>query len=626
MSDEIAKARFGTQGLVPKKIWVTREGKKFKTTVWVMPHFRKPEKDQPAPKPPKKEGGEGIHSQEFKSWFGDWSKGEGSKVIKKGGEPAENYNLPTAVYHGTAVGGFTEFSKNFALGGLYGGGFYFTEEKNIAEGYTTKDQDATVEMATGLKDKDGNDVSTIPYSEVKDFVENTNIDVRITPEKDLQEWERSDEHMQKRAELIEAVERVYGKDYKNNPDGDRGNPNWTKHTVSLILRSRDENGDVDVKKFVELSQDPDTEYLDQHSFRAVDGENRFIKRGRDMYTQGGRFKKEFFEEVLGDKYTPVIPDSQVYEVYLNVRNPLDLDGDMMQAEPLLDEMQHESVEKTLEQNENQFNKVREEIETFKKWHESDKEAEGDEYDNRYALDKRDSIYAKTDKDGNAKYTVKYYEDGDKYKDYDHYNYKELDEMSDSELKKVISQFDNPDNPNFVHFKHLMDRFYDQDMLVDWARKNGYEDSVSTYKRDDGTTRTYIGEGAIAGTKENILALATLLAKSGIAGYDQETKTMVKKRMPTMEGGKPTIQHLAFVLSDGGGFNGGTRINEWAKKNGYDGLAHTGGWNFTNVADGDLHKVWIAFEPNQIKSTNATDFDPDSNNIYKAFDELIRDHN
>jgi len=91
-----------------------------------------------------------IHTPEFKAWFGDWEADieNASKVVKaETGEPAETYHLThnehvtgvKVVYHGTYHGGFDEFDKGkISNNNLYGKGFYFTEDKGIAETYKKK--------------------------------------------------------------------------------------------------------------------------------------------------------------------------------------------------------------------------------------------------------------------------------------------------------------------------------------------------------------------------------------------------------------------------------------------------------------------------------------------------------
>jgi hypothetical protein len=56
-----------------------------------------------------------------------------------------------------------------------------------------------------------------------------------------------------------------------------------------------------------------------------------------------------------------------------------------------------------------------------------------------------------------------------------------------------------------------------------------------------------------------------------------------------------------------------QLNENLIKMGYDGLTHMGG----KIMGQKDHRVWIAFEPNQIKSTKAEKFDPNEDDMTKA---------
>jgi len=96
----------------------------------------------------------GTKSEGFKSWFGDWEKdpANSSKVVDDEGNPKETHSLvsddegnPIVVHHGTGTGGFNEFEKRWATGAehkgnpedlLYGPGFYFTEDSDIARQYS----------------------------------------------------------------------------------------------------------------------------------------------------------------------------------------------------------------------------------------------------------------------------------------------------------------------------------------------------------------------------------------------------------------------------------------------------------------------------------------------------------
>lgn len=74
-----------------------------------------------------------VRTRAFKEWFGDWENDakNASKVVDGNGEPM-------VVYHGTnADPKFYQFSHKFSMrnGAALGRGFYFSEDKSVAEGY-----------------------------------------------------------------------------------------------------------------------------------------------------------------------------------------------------------------------------------------------------------------------------------------------------------------------------------------------------------------------------------------------------------------------------------------------------------------------------------------------------------
>ena len=89
-----------------------------------------------------------VRSPEFKAWFGDWeSKAkDASKVVDAKNRPQKNHasqvNLeggkPKVMYHGTHYGGFRAFDSNTLLPGLFGRGFYFTENRDVSDSYKEK--------------------------------------------------------------------------------------------------------------------------------------------------------------------------------------------------------------------------------------------------------------------------------------------------------------------------------------------------------------------------------------------------------------------------------------------------------------------------------------------------------
>jgi len=90
----------------------------------------------------------GIKSRVFKDWFGDWEADtvHASKVVDTTGEPEKQYNTtliqPTKMYHGTSMGGFDEFKDTGSDIGklLYGAGFYFTENREVAQTYQNQNK------------------------------------------------------------------------------------------------------------------------------------------------------------------------------------------------------------------------------------------------------------------------------------------------------------------------------------------------------------------------------------------------------------------------------------------------------------------------------------------------------
>ena len=117
---------------------------------------------QPALEPPVRAHQYKLHGTRapaFKAWFGDWESGDGQHstvVDPQNGMPAEQSPItgevsavkdfdgkPIVMYHGTSGGSFEAFEKRWgqATGEgneerlLFGGGFYFTDTKDVAEEY-----------------------------------------------------------------------------------------------------------------------------------------------------------------------------------------------------------------------------------------------------------------------------------------------------------------------------------------------------------------------------------------------------------------------------------------------------------------------------------------------------------
>lgn len=104
----------------------------------------------------------GTRAKAFKDWFGDWEHDaeHASKVVNADGEPQETSPIdgtgehkPHVVYHGTALGGFDHFDKSKQhAGALFGPGFYFTEDKEVAGEYVDKEQEYKLNRPLTAKD------------------------------------------------------------------------------------------------------------------------------------------------------------------------------------------------------------------------------------------------------------------------------------------------------------------------------------------------------------------------------------------------------------------------------------------------------------------------------------------
>lgn len=88
-----------------------------------------------------------VNTPAFRNWFSE------SQVVSANGDPQIQHNMqPVVVYQGTPHGGFTEFDeKKIGDANLFGKGFYFTEDKRIAEDYTHKDANVPYDYVRKLE-------------------------------------------------------------------------------------------------------------------------------------------------------------------------------------------------------------------------------------------------------------------------------------------------------------------------------------------------------------------------------------------------------------------------------------------------------------------------------------------
>lgn len=264
---------------------------------------------------------------DFLRWFGDWTSAPGaaSKVRKANGAPAEQHGeipAPTAVYHGTAVGGFDRFDPSRDTGNnIFGKGFYFTEDPEIAKEYTKKDAEKAIAQTTYFVDSDGREIDAMSRSQVRDLLEASGFSV----------------------ENLRAV-----KKWSNNPRDykstglDSRNQNWDMHVLAAVARVQRDDGTVPIRAFFAELANPTVHALDgfgnpmgQDLRRGEDGQYRSVPpatphRHRDTY---GYIAKRVMKVLGGpERASPRQPDSQVFEVYLNIRNPIDMDAPISRAD------------------------------------------------------------------------------------------------------------------------------------------------------------------------------------------------------------------------------------------------------------------------------------------------------
>lgn len=230
---------------------------------------------------------EGVKSPFFKAWFGNWEKGEGSKVVKKDGSPAENYNTsPIRLFHGTSSGGFTQFDEDaqdpYAI---YGKGFYFTEDKEIAEEYSSG-KDASAEDLAGKAT--GYSVNGKPIT----YLNETGIKKMLATEPTRKTPAQS---------VFGATER----------DSQIKNPNWGPQIIAGLEAAYEPGKGYSVAKFLDTYVAAFGEKIKNPHVRSS------VNTGKAMFYDMAK------QYIPGLEYT--LPKPEVFEVYLNIRKPFDCD-------------------------------------------------------------------------------------------------------------------------------------------------------------------------------------------------------------------------------------------------------------------------------------------------------------
>ena len=411
----------------------------------------------------------GVKAKTFKGFFGDWESDpkSASKVVNAKGEPAEQHNMaPMPVYHGTAVGGFSAFDPDKTSSyNIFGEGFYFTEDKGIAKEYTEKESDdAKWGAVHGFTDKQGNPVNHFP-----------------------QDWAKR---------VISSTPGYGGVEEHAYTDRD------TLCVAAALKRAMDPQG-VNVTKFLQ-------------EYRHPSGPVLTVKGTPDPYMTAGSpmglraFVKKLATDKVGD-YQPAVEPPQVFECYLNIRKPIDMEAPISREDfrDLAGYMQTRQQDK------------------FRPQHAEDRKAGPEKWKHHDQI----PFYTKNINDHPA-----------------------IRKMGSDEYSKDFS----------------------------------YDDFL-TAKAHLRAEKTEEGKDAYG-----ILHLT-----------DEKTLTW---------------GDVHYIMTDAHNYQTEKRgFLDWAKKRGYDGIGHTGGWNVGTKA----HKVWIAWQPNQIKAAgNEGTFNPTTSDIYKAMNPNI----
>lgn len=121
---------------------------------------------------------------------------------------------------------------------------------------------------------------------------------------------------------------------------------------------------------------------------------------------------------------------------------------------------------------------------------------------------------------------------------------------------------------------------------------------------------------------NIKSVVSKMAKK--RGADKRIGWLDESLQPDPETGESISPRGNVVYENMAQLVGHEVANNILQSAGYDGITHIGG---DRMGGGHHHRVWIAFEPNQIKSVdNRGTFDPGSSKIHEAWDSFQHPRN
>jgi len=198
----------------------------------------------------------------------------------------------------------------------------------------------------------------------------------------------------------------------------------------------------------------------------------------------------------------------------------------------------------------------------------------------------------------------------------------LDEVvDDKEIDEILKTgLETGKDYNEFYLKHLWDN------VTSKGLKEFEKWMISSGRRDKMMNKYGVSEGRGGlSDVETVRKVWEILNKYYEGTWNpaagKHEKTPLKQFKPGGKSGVLTRQMLFRMLSDWGSSDRGANLyTNYIKSKGYDGITHTGGWN---IGTKD-HKVWIAFEPEQVKSTlNEGTFNPDDPDMFKGVSHARR---
>jgi len=240
-------------------------------------------------------------SQAFKSWFGDWERRQGSRVVRADGTPEEQWGeKPVPVYHGTTIGGFSSFDPAHDKGAnLYGRGFYFTADMQIAATYAKKDSSTRSAAAKEFEDR-GKTITHFSPEQAQAIL----------------------------ADVMEAAKAKVQDPYRTAFTVYDGQTLWA------LAAAREKDGRVNIERFLaEWWKPSDMRAAELIASQAAESigalEPPNVRAAVDEQMHAS-WMIDRIARATGVK--PSIPEPQVFEVYLNIRKPLDMDAEPSDAQ------------------------------------------------------------------------------------------------------------------------------------------------------------------------------------------------------------------------------------------------------------------------------------------------------